>query len=619
MATTEIHAITTTPNKALNYALADKIVEINSEDEINEEIPHTIIDKDGKKYVHYYTITGFQNCSIQTPYDAFRDRQEKWQGVRYKNNGSKTKSGYEPVMYHLHQSFDGFEVSYETANEIGRKLAEQVFPGYVVTVSTHGNTDNIHNHLMISAWDENGRKWNDCHKTKRLIRSISDKLCEEYGLSVLEHTRGMKLLKYKDGEGKLHYYEPTDRKNELIRKREQGEISHDDVGSYRNVPLYEADQNRKQNNCEVIKADIDSLLPSCRSYEELIERLRELGYTIKDKKKNGEWLAHVSFQAPMQDKATREDKLGDGQFYLRENLQKFIGEQAKEIQNFVSQDQPLGTKDIPYHSEYIYGKTELSEINDEYKTIFESGEYLTKERTEAEKKVLVDIRSKDMKVRRLIDTKQLKKIIEQQTLRRAQKKPYLSDTQEQRLVAQIQSSFRCLQYAEQHNIYSYEQIITLYAACKTKYDAAIDNFNKAEQAIGQLKNILSVPEKLEALQHKIDSRRNDISYILEEYNQDNKDIANYKAIAEKYRIDTPQGLQALEKKVNDFEAKQNINRGYMASVINQMGELENCIRTFDRIDSEHGNKRSSDMERFEKMVEASAPPREEKKQTQKDR
>lgn len=43
MATTEIHAITTTPNKALNYALADKIVEINSEDEINEEIPHTII------------------------------------------------------------------------------------------------------------------------------------------------------------------------------------------------------------------------------------------------------------------------------------------------------------------------------------------------------------------------------------------------------------------------------------------------------------------------------------------------------------------------------------------------------------------------------------------------
>lgn len=205
MATTEIHAITTTPNKALNYILADKIVEIKSDDEINKEIPYSIEEKNGRNYVHYYTITGFQNCSIQNPFDAYKDRQEKWQGVRYKNGGSKTKSGNEPVMYHLHQSFEGFEVSYETANEIGRKLAEEIFSGYVVTVSTHGNTDNIHNHFMISAWDENGKKWNDCHETKRLIRNVSDRLCKEYGLSVLEHTRDMKLIKYKDTDGKTHY------------------------------------------------------------------------------------------------------------------------------------------------------------------------------------------------------------------------------------------------------------------------------------------------------------------------------------------------------------------------------------------------------------------------------
>ncbi|MBD5403024.1 relaxase/mobilization nuclease domain-containing protein [bacterium] len=547
MATTEINAITTTPNKALNYTLADKIVEIDSEKDINKEIPNTVFEKNGKKYVHYYTITGFQNCSIQTPYDAFRDRQEKWQGVKYKNGGSKTKSGNEPVMYHLHQSFEGFEVSYETANEIGRKLGEEVFPGYVVTVSTHGNTDNIHNHFIISAWDENGRKWNDCHKTKRLIRSVSDRLCEEYGLSVLEHTRDMKLLKYKDENGKLHYYEPTDRKNELIRKRNLGEISRDDVGSYRNVLLYEEEQNKKQNNRVDIKADIDTLLPSCRSYEELIERLRDLGYTVRDKKKNGEWLAHVSFQAPMQNKATREDKLGDGQFYLRENLQKFISEQSEPAKDLQLQNKSKKESNIPYHSEYMYGRTDLNEINDDYKTVLENGEYFIKERTKAEKKVITDIRAKDIKVRGLIDTTQLHKIIEQQNLQRARRKPYLNDTQEQKLVAQIQSSFRCLQYAEQHNIYSYEQIIDLYSACKTKYDAAIDNLTKAEQSIGQLKNILAVPDKLATLRHKVDSHKNDISYILEEYNQDNKAITNYKAITEKYRIYMPQGIQTLEK------------------------------------------------------------------------
>mgnify|MGYP003269287283 FL=1 len=70
----------------------------------------------------------------------------------------------------------------------------------------------------------------------------------------------------------------------------------------------------------------------------------------------------------------------------------------------------------------------------------------------------------------------------------------------------------------------------------------------------------------------------------------------------KYKIDTPQGLKALEKKVADFETKQNVNRGYMASIIAQMSELENCIRTFDRIDSERGNRNVKAMREFELIV-----------------
>lgn len=606
MATTEIHAITTTPNKALNYILADKIVEIKSDDEINKEIPYSIEEKNGRNYVHYYTITGFQNCSIQNPFDAYKDRQEKWQGVRYKNGGSKTKSGNEPVMYHLHQSFEGFEVSYETANEIGRKLAEEIFSGYVVTVSTHGNTDNIHNHFMISAWDENGKKWNDCHETKRLIRNVSDRLCKEYGLSVLEHTRDMKLIKYKDTEGKTHYYEPTDRKNNLIQKRESGLISTDDVGSYRNRPVYEETQGKKQSNRDEIKADIDILLPGCRNYEELLERLRELGYIIKDKKKNGEWLQHISFQAPTQEKATREDKIGDGQFYLRENLQRYIKEQADL--NRQSSLQPAAQKDefnhgednsLLYHSEYIYGTTDLSKISNDFKIVLDNGEYKVKGRTDVEKKVISDIRKNDIKVRGLIDTTQLKAIILSQSQSNPQKG---SGTLEQRLVAQIQDSFRCLKYAEQHNIYGYEQIISLYAANKAKYDATIVNYNKAEQAIDRLKDLLAVPDKLNELLYKVECNKDDVSYILEEYDQDKKNIARFRAIMEKYKIDTQQGKQALENKVSGFEAKQDVNRNYMRNIITQMGELENCIRVFDRIDSERNARNEKAMSEFNKMM-----------------
>ena len=54
--------------------------------------------------------------------------------------------------------------------------------------------------------------------------------------------------------------------------------------------------------------------------------LRQIGYTVKDKKKNGDWLKHIVFQPPTADKGTRDYKIGDGGFYLRENLERVISE-----------------------------------------------------------------------------------------------------------------------------------------------------------------------------------------------------------------------------------------------------------------------------------------------------
>lgn len=610
MATTEIHAIYSTPHLALNYSLADKIKEIKSEDDVNKSVPHHIFEENEKLYVRYRTLTSFCNCNQNDPYSSFEDKQRKWQNAKYKNNGSKSKNGKEPLMYHMRQSFNGFEVPYEVANEIGRKLAEEVFKGFTVTVSTHGNTENLHNHFNISAWDENGKKWNKCNTTYRQIRKVSDRLCDEYGLSVLEHTREMSLIRYKDESGKLHFYEPTDRKNELIRKREAGEISTDDVRSFRNTPSYEVSENKKADNRSEIKADIDTILPSCRSYEELISRLRELGYIVKDKKKNGDWLAHISFQSPTQNKATREDKLGDGVFYLRKNLEKYIDEQAKELQNVVDRNRrDYGQqKTVPFVAEYVYGKIDLSGIDDDYKTILHNGEYQTVERTDAEKKVISDIRIKDSEVRGLIDTSQLHKIIAEQEHRKREGKPFLSATREQKLVAQIQSSFRCLQYAEQHNIYSYKQIIDLYSASKNKYDAAIDNFAKAENAIAQLKTVLGVPDKLSDLLEKIENKKDDYEYIIEEYSADKKAVENYQSMMSKFKIDTPQGRAALERRVAAFEEKQNVNRGYMVNIIARMSELENCIRTFDRIDTERGNKNEAAMRVFDSISKPQGDP-----------
>lgn len=605
MATTEIHAVTVTPERALGYVVSHKVVDYVSEEQINKDVAYYVFESNGGKFVQYLTLTCYQNCDTKDPYSTYQYLQDKWQGTRYKNGGTKSKNGQEPLVWHLHQSFDGWEVSPETANEIGRKLAEEIFEGFAVTISTHCNTGNIHNHFIISAWNNDGKKWNNCNANYQKIRRVSDRLCEEYGLNVLEETRDVKLIQYKDAEGKTHYYEPTERKNELIRKREAGENTTDDVNSYRNTPQYEEKESKKETNRAEIKKDIDTLLSSCRSYEELLLRLQELGYIISAKKKNGDWKSHVSFQAPGHEKATREDKIGDGTFYVRENLTRYIEEKnaGLEIERIYPRREDEPKKTISYISGYEYGKTKLGDIDDNYRSVRdENGEFRTVRRTATEQKILSDIRAKDSQVRGLIDTTQLDKIITEQNNQRRQRKPYLTKTEEQRLVAEIQSGFRCLQYTEQHHIYSYEQIIDLYAASKGKYDLTIDNFTKSEKAIEHLKEVLLVPQKLSDVMNKMESHRNDINYILEEYNEDKKMVAQYKAMLSKYKIDTPQGQRTLEQKVSEFEAKQNVNRMYMTRVVMQMAELENCIRTFDRIDSERGNRNVTAMREFEKIA-----------------
>lgn len=616
MATTEIHKVTSTPNNALSYAISDKMIELEKMRETLDEIEYKIVEVEGKEYAQFITINSYHNCNVLDPNKTFSELQEKWQNVRYNNNGTKAKGG-EPLMWHLHQSFNGFEVSPNVANEIGLKLAQRVFSNFAVTISTHTNTANIHNHFIISAWDNEGKKWNNCNSNYQLIRSISDELCREYGLHVLENTSKVKLIKWEDVDGNIHYYEPTDRKNDLIREREAGKISTDDINSYRNTNEYEVLKQVKIDNRTEIKNDIDSLLPICRNFDELLERLRDLGYSIRDKKKNGDWLSHISYKSPTQDKATREDKIGDGEFYLRENLEKYLAEKNRTIQvQEITSETNHREDNFIYVPEAEYGNFDLSQLDYEYKIVRgEFGEKIA-ERTETEKKVVSDILAADVKVKGLIDTTRLHEIIKEHNVSRKRKQPYISKSEEERLVSQIQSSFRCLKYTETHNIYSYEQIIRLYSVSKEKYDTAIGNFAFAEQSIEKLKATLDVPKKLFELENKIESKRNDVGYILEEYIADKKQCEEYKELLVKYKIDTQKGLENLQSKVADFEARQEINRGYMSNVLRQMSELENCIRTFDRIDSEHGLKNNRAMQEFESIVIESVDREKEKKNEQ---
>lgn len=92
------------------------------------------------------------------------------------------------IGYHGFQSFETGEISPEKAHEIGVKLAQELWGDrFQVVVSTHINTDNIHNHFCLNSVSfKDGKKyyWNKAEKFN--MRKASDNLCSDYGLSVLE-------------------------------------------------------------------------------------------------------------------------------------------------------------------------------------------------------------------------------------------------------------------------------------------------------------------------------------------------------------------------------------------------------------------------------------------------
>ena len=90
--------------------------------------------------------------------------------------------------YHLIQSFRPGEVTPELAHEIGNRFAERYLDGFEVIVGTHVDKAHVHNHIIFnSVSDRDGYKYHSSPTSYfREIRGLSDRLCREYGLSVID-------------------------------------------------------------------------------------------------------------------------------------------------------------------------------------------------------------------------------------------------------------------------------------------------------------------------------------------------------------------------------------------------------------------------------------------------
>jgi len=91
------------------------------------------------------------------------------------------------LAFHAYQSFKPGEVTPAQCHEIGVKLAKEMWGDrFQVVVATHLDKSHLHNHFAFNSVSfHDGGKYNSCKAATQRLRDVSDRLCREYGLSVI--------------------------------------------------------------------------------------------------------------------------------------------------------------------------------------------------------------------------------------------------------------------------------------------------------------------------------------------------------------------------------------------------------------------------------------------------
>ena len=189
--------------------------------------------------------------------------------------------------YHIIQSFNGNEVSAERANEIGRKLADELWGDrFQVIICTHINKANVHNHIIINSVSFiDGKKYHNGKTEIALIKDTSDTLCEEYGLSIIQTEKA--------------------EKQKVYRQKQIDKFNHSD------------------EKMQKIINDIDYAIKESKTYEEFKFRIYSKGYEINDRGQ------HFTVKSPCFSRRVRLDRIF-GEEYAVFSIKRKIYYKPKE-------------------------------------------------------------------------------------------------------------------------------------------------------------------------------------------------------------------------------------------------------------------------------------------------
>lgn len=190
MATTKIWKVIKRMDHVIDYAAnkeKTKAIEFNNNYEMLVDDLRNVIDyaRNSDKTEKEYYVSGI-NCEPDSAYEEMQDTK------KFYNKEDKI------LAFHAYQSFKEGEVTPELAHKIGVQLANEMWGDrFQVIVTTHLNTKHIHNHYVINSVSfKDGLKYYDNHTNYAKIRHLSDEICKEYGLSVLQEKPTKKKLNY---------------------------------------------------------------------------------------------------------------------------------------------------------------------------------------------------------------------------------------------------------------------------------------------------------------------------------------------------------------------------------------------------------------------------------------
>ena len=139
-----------------------------------------------KKTHHGELVTGF-GCNPETADGEFLLMKRE-----YIAQTGRLRGKDDVIAYHLRQSFVPGEITPEEANRIGCELAKRFTHGqHASVVATHEDRQHVHSHIIISAVNlDCDRKFRNFWGSSKAIRRLSDTLCIQNGLSIIEQPKG---------------------------------------------------------------------------------------------------------------------------------------------------------------------------------------------------------------------------------------------------------------------------------------------------------------------------------------------------------------------------------------------------------------------------------------------